>query len=121
MTYYILYYFFRSSNIKFLSQFQYQLINRETHSVGAVMCLRRIKSAISVARQVMERTKHSALAGDLATAFAIKMGFKEESLTTEESTKMNIEWKQKSCQPSFWKNVSPDPTKQCGPFVPLPK
>jgi len=64
----------------------------ERMSVGAVACLRRIKSAISVARKVMEHTKHTILAGDLATEFAIKMGFKEESLTTEESSQMHQEW-----------------------------
>ena len=37
---------------------------RKTHSVGAVGCLRRIKSAISVARSIMEHTTHSFLAGE---------------------------------------------------------
>jgi isoaspartyl peptidase/L-asparaginase-like protein (Ntn-hydrolase superfamily) len=56
------------------------------------------------------------LAGDLATAFALKMGFKEESLTTNASQQMHIDWKNNSCQPNFWKNVSPDPTQNCGPY-----
>ena len=37
----------------------------ESHNVGAVGCLREIKSAISVARNVMERTGHTFLVGDL--------------------------------------------------------
>lgn len=37
----------------------------ETHDVGSVGCLRRIKSAISVARKVLEHTKLTLLAGDL--------------------------------------------------------
>jgi N4-(beta-N-acetylglucosaminyl)-L-asparaginase len=94
------------------------IMDGQTHSTGAVACLRRIKPAISVARKVMEHTKHSLLAGDLATAFAIKMGFKEENLTTPESADMHLSWKNNSCQPNFWKNVSPDPTKSCGPYMP---
>ena len=36
---------------------------RETHDVGAVGCLKNIKSAISVARHVMEYTEHTFLVG----------------------------------------------------------
>lgn len=72
-----------------------------THSVGAVGCLKRIKAAISVARNVMEHTTHTFLVGDdgicslwvyqrrstsccfLATRFAVEMGFKEENLQTD--------------------------------------
>lgn len=38
-----------------------------THDVGSVGCLRRIKSAISVARAVMNYTKHTLLVGELGT------------------------------------------------------
>ena len=48
--------------------------------VGAVASLRRISTAISVARAVMELTYHTFLAGDLATQFALKQGFVEEPL-----------------------------------------
>lgn len=65
----------------------------------------------------MEHTKHSILAGDLATEFAKKMGFREESLSTQESIAMHQEWKNSSCQPNFWKNVVPDPSKSCGPYL----
>lgn len=72
-------------------------------NVGAVGALRRIKSAISVARHVLEHTKHSILVGESATQFAIQMGFKEESLTTLHSKNMWKEWHdQNSCQPNFW-------------------
>jgi isoaspartyl peptidase/L-asparaginase-like protein (Ntn-hydrolase superfamily) len=79
--------------------------------------LRRIKSAISVARKVMEKTQHTILAGDLATAFAVTMGFKEESLSTPQSEEMHESWKNNSCQPNFWKDVKPDPSKNCGPYM----
>ena len=71
--------------------------------VGAVGGIRNIKSAISVARKVLENTKHSLLGGDGATKFAKEMGFKEESLKTDESTKMWTNWKSNNCQPNFWK------------------
>lgn len=71
--------------------------------VGAVGGLRRIKSAISVARKVLEHTEHTLLAGSLATEFAVKMGFEEEDLTTSVSKDMWNKWKSNSCQPNFWK------------------
>ena len=39
-----------------------------THGVGAVGSLRRVKSAISVARAVLERTTHTLLVGDQGTS-----------------------------------------------------
>lgn len=72
-------------------------------NVGAVGALRRIKSAISVARHVLDHTKHSFLVGELATRFAVQMGFKEETLTTVESKNMWKKWHNKDgCQPNFW-------------------
>jgi len=89
-----------------------------THDVGAVGDLRRIKSAISVARFVMEHTQHTLLAGESATAFAVQMGFKETNLSTPQSVKIYTDWKQNNCQLNFWKKVLPDPTKSCGPYKP---
>lgn len=89
-----------------------------TMDVGAVGGIRNIKSAISVARKVLENTKHTLLGGDQAKQFAVRMGFKEESLTTNVSTNMWQKWKANNCQPNFWKNVSPDPLKSCGPYTP---
>lgn len=71
--------------------------------VGGVGGLRNVKSAISVARKVLDNTKHSLLGGELATDFALKMGFKKESLETDESKNMWLQWKAKKCQPNFWK------------------
>jgi N4-(beta-N-acetylglucosaminyl)-L-asparaginase len=73
-----------------------------TMNVGAVAALRRVKSAISVARHVLEHTEHSMLVGDQATAFAISMGFKEETLETNASQEIWEQWKESSCQPNFW-------------------
>lgn len=72
-------------------------------NVGAVGALRRIKSAISVARHVLEHTQHSFLVGELATKFAVQMGFKEETLATVESKRLWMKWhNEDSCQPNFW-------------------
>lgn len=84
--------------------------------VGGVGGLRNIKNAISVARKVLEHTEHSLLGGNLATNFAVNMGFKSESLQTNESQDMWKKWKDNHCQPNFWKNVVPDPKTSCGPY-----
>lgn len=73
-----------------------------TMNVGAVAALRRVKSAISVARHVLEHTQHSLLVGDHATAFAVSLGFKQETLETNVSQKLWEQWKENSCQPNFW-------------------
>lgn len=79
---------------------------RSTMDMGAVAGLRRVKGAISVAKKVLQHTKHSLLGGDLASEFAIKMGHKEESLATQNSTDVYLRWKDKNkCQPNFWKVV----------------
>lgn len=71
--------------------------------VGAVGGLRDVKSAVSVARKVLENTQHTLLGGDLAADFAASMGFKKESLSTNESKQMWTQWKANNCQPNFWK------------------
>lgn len=96
------------------------IMDGETYDVGAVGGLRRIKNAISVARLVLERTNHTLLVGDMATNFAVSLGFKEESLSSKESRRMVSEWRNGSCQPNYWKNVSPDPRTSCGPYHLIP-
>ena len=56
-----------------------------------------------VARAVLDHTTHTLLVGEKATQFAVKMGFKEESLSTGHSMEMWQEWKDNNCQPNFWK------------------
>ncbi|XP_065833199.1 N(4)-(Beta-N-acetylglucosaminyl)-L-asparaginase-like [Oscarella lobularis] len=87
-----------------------------THDVGSVGCLKRVKSAISVARKVMEHTTQTLLVGDDATRFAVDMGFHEESLQTDQSRTEWEEWKAKNCQPNYWRDVVPDSAKYCGPY-----
>lgn len=73
-----------------------------SHDVGAVGCLKRVKKAVSVARQVMENTQHTLLVGDDATRFAVKMGFKENSLTNAASFKAWEEWSSKNEKSDAW-------------------
>ncbi|KRT79030.1 hypothetical protein AMK59_7565 [Oryctes borbonicus] len=95
------------------------IFDGRTMDAGAVGDLRRIKSAMSVARHVLEHTKHTLIAGDQATEFAVSMGFTEESLITEVSTQIWANWTQNNCQPNFWRNVEPDPATSCGPYLPI--
>lgn len=71
-------------------------------NVGAVAALRNVKDAIAVARHVLENTKHTLLVGELATNFAIKMGFQYESLETNNSQNIFNNWKTTGCQPNYW-------------------
>jgi N4-(beta-N-acetylglucosaminyl)-L-asparaginase len=92
-----------------------------SHDVGSVGCLKRVKSAISVARAVMEYSEHTLLVGKDATNFAVQMGFKEESLNTNKSLGIWKSWKENNCQPNYRQHVQPDPTRFCGPYHPKRK
>ncbi|VDD94648.1 unnamed protein product [Enterobius vermicularis] len=89
------------------------------HRMGAVASLGGIKEAAKVAYAVMKYTKHSMLAGDAATNFALGMGFKRTSLYSNESRAAHQKWLTKNCQPNFRKNVLPDPRLHCGPYKPM--
>ncbi|XP_004364899.2 aspartylglucosaminidase [Capsaspora owczarzaki ATCC 30864] len=91
-----------------------------THDVGSIGCIKRVKSAISVARKVMEHTTHTLLVGEDATRFAVSMGFKEESLTTNNSISIYQSWKAQNCQPNYRLDTLPDANTSCGPYKPAP-
>ncbi|KAG5666660.1 hypothetical protein PVAND_014675 [Polypedilum vanderplanki] len=95
------------------------LMDGRTMNIGAVGSIRNIKDAIAVAKHVLLYTKHSLLVGEQATQFALMMGFKKQSLSTEKSKAMHRDWKKKNCQPNFWTNVLPSPENSCGPYVPM--
>ena len=61
-----------------------------TGNCGSVAFLQNIMHPVSVARKVMEETKHVMLVGEGARQFAISQGFKEINLLTDES---RISWK----------------------------
>lgn len=64
----------------------------EFGNCGAVMALEQIMHPISVARLVMEKTKHVQLASEGALLFALAQGFKKQNLLTPESERMWREW-----------------------------
>ncbi|MEE9363890.1 MAG: N(4)-(beta-N-acetylglucosaminyl)-L-asparaginase [Cellulophaga sp.] len=60
---------------------------------GAVVYLKNVTHAVSVARKVMEDTPHVILAGEGAEKFAYEKGFPKENLLTEKSKQEWLEWK----------------------------
>jgi len=62
-------------------------------SAGAVCSLRGVVPAISVARMVMERTKHVMLAGDQARRFAIQNGLEPRNLMTADCIERYERWR----------------------------
>ncbi len=63
------------------------------NNCGAVSYLQNIKHPISVARKVMEKTRHVMLSGKGALEFALNHGFYEEDLLTEDARKALIKYK----------------------------
>ena len=63
------------------------------HEVGAVGCLKRVKKAISVARKVMETTRHVLLVGPGAQQFALEQGFEKTNLLTDAAKAAWEKWK----------------------------
>ncbi len=72
------------------------------HHAGAVANLQHIKNPISVARLVLEKTRHTTLAGEGAFRFALKMGFEPIQLLTPESLKKWLDWKADPQRKTFW-------------------
>ena len=64
-------------------------------NAGSVAFLQNIKHPVSVARKVMEDTKHVMLVGEGARQFAVAQGFEEMNLLTEESRAAWEKWTKK--------------------------
>lgn len=91
------------------------IIDGAHSDMGAVGCLRRIRSAISVARAVMEHTSQSILVGEKATAFAVMAGFPEEALESDFSDALHSSWREAKCQPNFYR-AFPLSDESCPPY-----
>lgn len=72
------------------------------HRAGSVCNLHMIKNPISVARLVMEKTRHTTLAGEGAFQFALKMGFEPQTLLTPQSLQKWMDWKADPRHKTFW-------------------
>jgi len=94
------------------------IMDGATMEAGAVGHLRNVKQAIGVAHAVMKYTEHTMLVGNLATEFAASVGFQVQNLTTPDSLQTWTNWRNRNCQPNFRRNVTPDPTAACGPYLP---
>ncbi|CAI5533215.1 unnamed protein product, partial [Closterium sp. Naga37s-1] len=95
---------------------------KDSMDVGAVAGLRRVKAAARAAYLVLLHTYHSLLVGDAATDFALEMGLPgPENLSTNHSLAIWRQWKAASCQPNYWRNVTPDAARSCGPYRPAPE
>lgn len=78
------------------------IMDGTTHRAGAVCNLHKIKNPISVARLVMEKTRHTTMAGDGALQFAIAMGFEPQQLLTQHSLAEWLKWKNTPNHETFW-------------------
>lgn len=76
------------------------------HRAGAVCGLRGVKTPISVARLVIEKTTHTTMGGIGLQHFAEKMGFHFEQLLTPESLKQWMAWKANPSHKTYW--ISPE-------------
>lgn len=82
------------------------IMDGSRHRAGSVCSLQMIKNPISVARLIMEKTRHTTLAGDGAFRFALKMGFEPQTLLTPQSLQKWLDWKADSHHQTFW--LSPE-------------
>lgn len=71
------------------------IMDGATHKAGSVAALEGIAHAVSVARRVMEKTRHVMLVGAGAKAFALEQGFREQNLLTDEQKQQWEEWRLK--------------------------
>ncbi|XP_059624916.1 probable isoaspartyl peptidase/L-asparaginase 3 isoform X2 [Cornus florida] len=96
------------------------VMNGATMEVGAVAAMRYVTDGIRAARLVMQHTEHTMLVGEKASSFAISMGLPgPTNLSSTESMRKWIKWKENRCQPNFRKNVLH--IDSCGPYHPKDK
>ena len=73
-----------------------------THNAGGVAAIQNIRNPSKVARLVMERTDHVLIVGEGARKFAVRHGFKEENLLTDEARKIWLRWRENLSEEDDW-------------------
>lgn len=81
------------------------IMEGSSRAAGSVASIQSIKHPISVARKVMEKTRHVMLVGEGAKRFALAEGFPEEELLTERARKAHESWKAKATGESEGKDT----------------
>ena len=77
------------------------IMDGEGQRAGSVAAIEGILHPISVARRVMDETKHVMLAGEGARQFALEQGFASVELLTEERRKAWEEWRESRARPTI--------------------
>jgi isoaspartyl peptidase/L-asparaginase-like protein (Ntn-hydrolase superfamily) len=80
------------------------------HRAGSVAALTGIRTPISVARRIMEKTPHVMLVGQNAQRFAIQEGFQISELLTDDARKRWEDWKAKRTEATVAHFGKPDPS-----------
>lgn len=78
------------------------IMDGSRHRAGSVCNLHMIRNPISVARLVLEKTRHTTMAGEGALNFAVKMGFQREQLLTPDSLQKWLTWKENPNHETYW-------------------
>lgn len=91
-----------------------------TKRAGAVAALEDIATPAAVAKAVMDRTDHIMLVGAGAKRFALEMGFKEQSLLTEETREIWLRWKSRLNPNDNWLDLPSARPRQTPTARPTP-
>ena len=74
-------------------QLDASVMHGPTHKAGAVACLEGIRNPAKVALLVLKTTDHILLVGEGAKRFALRHGFTEQNLLTEQARRAWLRWK----------------------------